>query len=147
VEKILKIVVVVIVAFLVLKFLSAHGKAGAVASAAAAAQMQSSANGFAPLPAPFIGPADRLLILAPPHCPSQEGHRADELVRQFNQDGIPCIRSGNASIASAREPTDDETSRLNSIMMGPLPIVFINGRVRNNPSIGEIKSEYSLNRR
>ena len=146
-EKLLKIIVVVIVAFLVLKFLSAHRKVEAVASASAAAQMQPSANGFVPLPAPFTAPTDRLLILAPPHCPSQEGRRADELVRQLNQDGIPCTRSGDVSIASGREPTDDETKRLNAIMMGTMPIVFINGRARNNPSLNEIKSEYSLNRR
>ena len=150
-EKLLKIGVVVIVAFLVLRFLTAHRKAeiGAAASSAAsaAARMQPSANGFVPLPEPFTAPSDRLLILAPPHCPSQEGRRADELVRQLNQDGIPCTRSGDVSIGAGREPTDDETKRLNAIMMGTMPIVFINGQARNNPSLNEIKSEYSLNRR
>lgn len=71
----LKGLVVVIVAFLVLRFLTAHRKAevGAAASSAAsaAARAQPSANGFVALPEPFTAPTDRLLILAPPNCPSQ----------------------------------------------------------------------------
>jgi hypothetical protein len=147
-EKILKTIVIVVVAFLVLRFFTAHRKAAAVASpvagagASAATEVRASANGFVSLPAPFTGPADRLLVLAPPNCPSEEGRRADELVRQLNLDGFPCSRSGNASVASGREPTEAEMSRLNTIMLGPLPIVFINGRARNNPSISEIESEY-----
>ena len=98
--------------------------------------------GFAPLPKPFVGPSDRLVILAPPHCPSEQGRRADELVRQLAADGIPCSRSVGANVSAEREATKDELDRLNRVMLGELPIVFINGRAKNNPDIADVEGEY-----
>lgn len=146
-ETLLKTIVVIIVAFLAIRFISAHRRAQPAAGASPTAVVQASANGFVPLPAPFTAPADRLLILAPPNCPSAEGQRADALVRGLNRDGIPCVRSGHVSVTPTRMPTAEEMARIDAIMTGPVPIVFVNGRVRNNPSIAEIESEYRANSR
>jgi hypothetical protein len=91
---------------------------------------------------PFRGPPDRLLILAPPYCPSAEGQRADELVRLLNADGIPCRRSGNAPVSAEREPTKEEFDRMDRILRGEAPVVFINGRAKNNPDIADVEGEY-----
>ncbi len=104
--------------------------------------VQVSPYGFAPLPKPFVGPTDRLVILAPPQCPSEQGRRADELVRQLTTDGIPCSRAGGANITADREATKDELDRLNSVMLGELPIVFINGHAKNNPDVADVEGEY-----
>ena len=141
-ESLLKTIAFIVVAFLAVRFISAHRRAQPVAGASAAAVAQASANGFVPLPAPFTAPPDRLLILAPPNCPSAEGQRADALVRGLNRDGIPCVRSGHVSVTPTRMPTEDEVARIDAIMTGSLPIVFVNGRARNNPSIAEIEAEY-----
>jgi hypothetical protein len=116
-------------------------EAGAAGTAAEPA-VQASPYGFAPLPAPFVGPSDRLLILAPPNCPSAEGQRADELVRRLNADGIPCRRSGNAPVSAGREPTKEEFTRMDRIMRGEAPVVFINGRAKNNPDLADVEGEF-----
>lgn len=89
-----------------------------MAGSAAEPAVQVSPYGFASLPAPFVDPSDKLLILAPPNCPSREGHRADELVRLLTADGIPCSRSGNASVSASREVTKEEMARVDKVMMG-----------------------------
>ena len=147
-ETLLKTIVIIIVAFLAVRFMSAHRRvtadsARAQAAAVAAAKIAAGAspNGLYPFPAPFTPPSDRLLILAPPNCPSAEGRRADALVRGLNNDGIRCTRSGNISIKATQMPTAEEQARLDEFMRGPLPIVFVNGRVSNNPTIDEIEAE------
>ena len=115
---------------------------GAAAGSAEEPAVQASPYGFAPLPAPFVGPSDKLLILAPPNCPSREGQRADELVRLLNADGIPCSRSGSASVSASREVTKEEIARVNKVMMGEGPVVFINGRAKNNPELSDVEGEY-----
>ena len=119
----------------------ANSEGGASASAAEPA-VQASPYGFAPLPAPFVGPSDRLLILAPPNCPSREGRRADELVRLLNADGIPCSRSGSASVSASREVTNEERARVDKVMMGEGPVVFVNGKAKNNPELSDVEGEY-----
>jgi hypothetical protein len=104
--------------------------------------VQVSSYGFAPLPEPFVGPTDRLVILAPPNCPSEQGRRADELVNQLTADGIPCSRAAGANIRADRDATKDELDRLNSVMLGELPLVFINGRAKNNPDLADVEGEY-----
>jgi hypothetical protein len=98
--------------------------------------------GFSPLPDAYVGPSDRLMIFASPTCPRAENQRALNLVTVLKMEGLPCVSSDSISFEIRREPTPAESARLNAIMTGPGPLVFINGKVSNNPSIAEIEGEY-----
>jgi hypothetical protein len=116
--------------------------AGQAPSGGPIVQAPPSAYGFVALPEPFTGPGAGIEILAPPNCPHEAGVKADGLVRDLTADGVPCSRSGNVNISMDRPPTQAETDLLNKTMLGELPIVFVNGRAKNDPSVAEIEGEF-----
>jgi hypothetical protein len=138
VKNIIRSVIAVCVALVALQYWAIHRQAAAVRMYPVGAD----ANGFSPLPAMFDPPRERLLILAPPNCPREAGRRADELVSLLQGEGITVTRSGSVSIRPTRDPSSAEMDQLNMTMLGPLPIVFVGGRARNNPTTDEILAEY-----
>jgi len=164
VEKFLKILIVLVIGVLGLRFLAAHQRVAARTAAATPAAADPSIGpdtapakpsrpvtppsrfGFSELPEPYVGPSDRLMVFASPTCPRAENQRALNLVKVLNMEGLPCVSSSKISFQMLREPTPAESARLDAIMTGAVPLVFINGKVSNNPSLAEIEGEYQATR-
>lgn len=121
--------------------LRAHTGSGAGAAGPPQIE-QASANGFVPLQPPSNAPTGKVLVVAPLNCPSAEAQRADALVQGLASDGIPCEKIADASFSFDHKPRPAEAERLDSIMKGRLPIVFVNGRARNDPELADIEAEY-----
>jgi len=101
-------------------------------------------NGFIHVQMPDGTPANTVLILAALNCPSDAAQRADAMARILNEKGIPAIRSSNSSF-SARARTQEQIALLNGSVVvsnGALPIIFINGMGKANPSVEEVVSQY-----
>ena len=97
-------------------------------------------NGFIPIPvSPVNMPQGKVMIIAPPNCPSPEGRRADALEHLLAERGIPYYRTG-----SVRFPLVEASGApiIATIMNGALPIVFIQDKAQNNPDISKITAEF-----
>jgi hypothetical protein len=63
------------------------------------------------------------------------------MAHQLASRNIPSLRSHDVSFA-ATNPEPGIGERLNAVMNGELPIVFVNGKGRANPTLDEVISEY-----
>ena len=100
-----------------------------------------STNGFVALPALAGSSPGQVIVFAPENCSSEKAQQADELARQLAARNIPAVRSHEASFTSS-DPDPSIGIRLDSVMKGELPIVFVNGRGKANPTLEEILAEY-----
>lgn len=113
-------------------------RAGAVQAASGPAV---SAHGFVALP-PADGQNPRsVYVIAAENCPHEDAQRADRLAEDLGRRGIPVVRSHNISF-SLNGADSSVAQRITSVMNGPLPIVFVQGRARSNPSLDEVLAEY-----
>ncbi len=100
-----------------------------------------SPNGFVMVP-PMAGADPRqVVVFAPENCPSEKAQQADDMARQLAFRNIPTLRSHDVTFTS----TDMDPKigvRLDSVMKGELPIVFVNGRGKANPTLDEVIAEY-----
>jgi hypothetical protein len=99
------------------------------------------ANGFVPMPAWNDPPAGKVWIVAALNCPRPAGLRADGLVSRLAEDGIVAVRVAQVSFSFDQMPTQAEKDRISKVMNGELPVVFVNGRAKNNPQASEIVAE------
>jgi hypothetical protein len=97
-------------------------------------------GGFVDLPVDGGG-EDGVLVLAARNCPRQDAQRADALADELSRRGIPVKRTHRVNFTLAG-PDAGVSKRINAVMKGRLPIVFVNGRARSNPTIAEIINEY-----
>ena len=99
-------------------------------------------TGFASLP-PVDGQRPRIVfVVAARNCPHEEAQRADRLADDLSRDGIPVQRTDGVHFSFTDPPDSATMDRINKVMNGPLPIVFINGRAKSNPSLEEVTSEF-----
>ena len=143
--RLLKLVLVVCAAAAVAHLVLSHRKApsdGEPSATAAAGETgpSVSAQGFVSLPALRNAPAGKVLIFAPDNCPREAGQRATFLEQTLNAEGIPTVRSSSAEFPMASD--GGPPPAVDKIMMGTVPIVFVNGRAKNNPQVSEIEAEY-----
>jgi hypothetical protein len=109
-----------------------------------AVQAEASPNGFIPTTMPTEARPGTVLILAPMNCSRAAGKRADALADELDRMGIPAKRSDHFSV-NVTAPTDEEQAnleRLNTVVNGEIPAVFINGMGRSNPTADEVAAEY-----
>lgn len=99
-----------------------------------------SAHGFVDIPMPDGLPARGVVVFAPANCPEDAGRRADAIVRHLESAGVPYRRSNSANYASLASA--DEAKRVMAVMNGPIPVVYVNGRARANPSPQDVLAEY-----
>lgn len=100
-----------------------------------------SASGFVTLPGDS-GPLSKgVHVIAAENCPEDAAQRADRLADQLAKAGVPVQRGhqasfnlGNAGPAAAQQIT--------AVMNGTLPIVFVHGKAKSNPSLDEVLAEY-----
>lgn len=100
-----------------------------------------SANGFVSLPTLVGGTPGQVVVFAPENCPSEAAARADTMAQQLASRNIPSLRSHDVSFA-ATNPEPGIGERLNAVMNGELPIVFVNGKGKANPTLEEVLAEY-----
>jgi hypothetical protein len=104
-----------------------------------------SPNGFVALPTLAGSDPKQVVVFAPENCPSEKAQQADDLARQLASRNIPALRSHDVSFSSS-DPDPAIGIRLNSVMNGELPIVFVNGRGKANPTLDEVVAEYGAAR-
>ena len=113
------------------------------AHVAAALKSSSNENGFVSMP-PVDGQDKRsVYVVAPQNCPSDAAKRAERLVSDLSRRGIPVVKADEVSFQFAGSPDKTTMNRINSMMKGPLPIVFVDGRASSNPSLELVVSEFN----
>jgi hypothetical protein len=104
-----------------------------------------SPNGFVRMPPMADGNAGQVVVFAPENCPSEKAQQADDLARQLASRNIPTVRAHDVTFTSS-DPDPRIGVRLDSVMKGELPIVFVNGRGKANPTIEQVIAEYGATR-
>jgi hypothetical protein len=115
------------------------GEAGAHESASVGA----SGNGFVELPPITGADARSVLVIAAEGCPEEAAQRADRLAEQLARAGVPVARMHDVSF---NIPNGDPeiAQRVLSVMNGELPIVFVRGKAKSNPTPEQVASEYGV---
>jgi hypothetical protein len=102
-------------------------------------------NGFEAIPLPDGMPSRGIVIFAPTNCPSDAAQRVDVMARYLSARGIAYERSSAADFGDLG--SQEEADRVMSVMNGPIPVVYVNGKARANPSPEDVEAEYQRTRR
>lgn len=100
-----------------------------------------SPNGFIPLPTLTNADPRQVVVFAPENCPQEASVRSDAMARDLITRSIPSVRSHDVTFTSDN-PEPGVQNRLNAVMNGELPIVFVNGKGKANPTLEEVVAEY-----
>ena len=101
----------------------------------------SDVNGFVDVPPPINQDSDTVYVVAAQNCPHAAAQQADRLAKQLGEQGLPVQRVNQVGFRP--EQVDRAAmDRLNVVMNGPLPLVFIHGRVASNPELNQVTEEY-----
>ena len=117
-----------------------------LSSSPSAPMGEMSPAGFAQLPAVQGQRPGTVWIVAAENCPHEDAQRADHLAAVLADQGIRVQRTHNVQFQFSEPPDAATMARLNAIMNGPLPIVFIDGKAKGNPSAEQVVSEYGQQR-
>lgn len=109
--------------------------------ALAAVLATADAYGFVDLPAAEGQSADTIYVVAAQNCPHEAAQRADRLARDLGDKGFPVVRT-NAVNFSTRGIDADGAKRLNAIMNGPLPIIFVHHKAKSAASTEDVVAEF-----
>lgn len=96
-------------------------------------------TGFVSMPQPTGTSPDQVLIFAPRDCPSAAAQRARELSRELAARDVPHaqLEEANFDLDSA-----EGAAAVKRVMEGAVPIVFVHGRAKANPSLDDVLAEY-----
>jgi len=135
--KLLKLLLVLGLLGMGYQWWSAHKRFNSVSA-------QPSPNGF--IHAAMFDGAKRntAVIYAPINCPSEVGQRADALEAELTRMGVPNVRSDSYSL-NVPDPTPEENANIQravTLLNGQIPVVFVNGMGKSNPTAEEVRSEY-----
>ena len=97
-------------------------------------------HGFVEIPAPDGQAGRGIVIFAPANCPSDAAQRAEALARHLSAQGVPYVHSQNAEFGNLA--SQDEATKVMAVMNGPVPVVFVNGKAKANPTPEEVVAEY-----
>lgn len=118
-----------------------EGGVQAVAGAVAAGvDRRGGGGGFVDIPMPDGLSSRGIVVFAPEHCPRDAGQRAEAMASYLAAQRVPYTRTSSANyndLASA-----EEASRVTAVMNGPVPVVYVNGRAKANPTPQEVVAEY-----
>ncbi len=101
------------------------------------------ANGFIEMDIPSGGRRDQVMIVAAENCPHAAAQHADALAREMAQRNLSFVRTSTISFTPPPNFDDTYIRRHNEIMNREPPLVFVNGRVKSNPSLTEVLDEYA----
>lgn len=102
------------------------------------------AGEFAAIPLPDGVSAQGVVIFAPENCPSEAAQRARQLASHLSAQRIPYRETSSADFSTLS--SQDEANRVMSVMNGPVPVVYVNGRAKANPTPEEVVAEYRRGR-
>ena len=102
------------------------------------------ASEFVAIPLPDGVSAQGVVIFAPENCPSEAAQRARRLVGHLSTQRIPYRETSNADFSTLS--SQEEANRVMSVMNGPVPVVYVNGRAKANPTPEEVVAEYRRGR-
>ena len=99
-----------------------------------------SEGGFVSIPVPDGMSPHGVVVFAPQNCPSDAAQRAYALISDLGGRGVPVSRADSASFGDL--PDAAAAERVRAVMSGEVPIVFVNGKAKANPSLEEVVAEY-----
>jgi len=118
-----------------------HWESSSGPSGPASAAASRSTTGFVALPR-AEGQSDRaVFVVAAQDCPEEDAQRADRLAEDLDRKGIPVVRTHNVSFRFEGGDAG-QAAAVSAVMRGPLPIVFVRGRAKANPSLADVMAEY-----
>ncbi|PBS11435.1 hypothetical protein CMZ82_14825 [Lysobacteraceae bacterium NML93-0792] len=83
-------------------------------------------------------------VLTPPNCPSHAAKRAETLIRDLENAGIPVVRGSGFSF-NVEEPTPEQIQgiyRASAVFKRGPPTVFVNGLAMSDPSTVQAIAAY-----
>ncbi len=98
------------------------------------------ASDFKAAPIPDGVSVHGIVVFTPSDCPSDAAQRAEALMRHLHEQGIPYSRTDAAHFSNVTSPA--QITQIKEIMTGPVPVVFVNGRAKANPTPEEVVVEY-----
>ena len=99
-------------------------------------------RGFATLPPVDGQNSGTVFVVAAQNCPHEDAQRADRLAEDISREGIPVQRVNTVNFSFLSAPDNSTMERIDQVMTGPLPIVFVAGRAKSNPSLEEVVAEF-----
>ena len=103
-------------------------------------------NGFLDLATPTGADPRKVWIVAAANCPKEGARRAETLAHDLSERDVVFERHASVSFAlGADDPA--LVRRLDSVLNGETPIVFVNGRIKANPALDEVLAEYEVAQR
>ncbi len=106
-----------------------------------AAQGSEAASGstFVALPPAEGHVPDTVVVLAPENCTRDEARRAEQLTRDLSSQGVRVVKTNNIGFANLQP---GQVQQVNAVMSGPIPIVFVRGKAKANPTLDEVIAQY-----
>lgn len=83
-------------------------------------------------------------VLTPPNCPSAQAKRAEALIRDLGNAGIPVKRESGIAF-DIENPTDEQMrdiDRAIAVFKRGAPVVYVNGLAMSNPSTEQTIAAY-----
>lgn len=112
------------------------GKSAVVALAA-----EETPGNFVKMPAVQGMTASQVFVISDPHCPRPSGERARQLVQALKSKGIDVVHTGRLEMVPPA-PGSVDLDEVNTTLRGEVPIVFVNGRAKANPTLREVLAQY-----
>ena len=103
--------------------------------------VRGTANGFVSLPAVLGQSPSAVIVVAAENCPHEDAQRADRLAEDLSRSGVPVVRAHSIGFDTT-SGDQDVLGRINRVMTGQLPIVFVRGRAKANPTLSEVLAEF-----
>jgi hypothetical protein len=85
--------------------------------------------------------SDTVYVVAAQNCPHAAAQQADRLAKLLGAQGMPVERTSQVFFRS-QQADRAAMGRLTVVMNGPLPLVFVHGRVASNPELNQVVEEY-----
>ena len=99
---------------------------------------------FVPVHMPRGMQRNTVFVLAPPNCPSDQAKRAEALIRELGNAGIPVKRESGIAF-DIENPTDEQMrdiDRAIAVFKRGAPVVYVNGLAMSNPSTEQTIAAY-----
>lgn len=99
---------------------------------------------FVPVHMPSGMQRNTVFVLAPPNCPSDQAKRAEALIRELGNAGIPVKRESGIAF-DIENPTDEQMrdiDRAIAVFKRGAPVVYVNGLAMSNPSTEQTIAAY-----
>lgn len=139
--KVCAVLVLAVASTALWKSCGSDGRLGKVVSELAGkAKAGDGSSGFIAIPMPDGMSSRGVVIFAPRNCPSDAARRAQALGEYLSTRNIAYVRTDAANYDNLA--SQDEVSSVMSVMNGPIPVVYVNGKAKSNPTPQEVEAEY-----